>query len=115
MIVKPPPEIEYEDDGYYTAAEKALYEKPKPKPDNTQFIVNWKKGTLLGSGGFGKVYLGLDNETGAMFAVKEISLGGDVYQQSKEVFTYPLSFILLHVNYKYSPSCSSRALSKKWQ
>lgn len=62
-----------------------LYEKPKPKPDNSQFVVSWKKGTLLGSGGFGKVYLGLDNETGAMFAVKEISLGGDVYNQTKEV------------------------------
>lgn len=73
------------DDGYYTMAEKKLFEKPKPKPDNTQFIVNWKKGSLLGSGGFGKVYLGLDNDTGAMFAVKEISMGGDMQSESKEV------------------------------
>lgn len=93
--------MEYEDDGYYTAAEKVLYEKPKPKPDNTQFIVSWKKGTLLGSGGFGKVYLGLDNETGSMFAVKEISLGGDAYQQSKEVNLFFHLLLQLYISYLY--------------
>ena len=34
---------------------------------------DWKKSDLLGHGAFGKVYLGLDNESGALLAVKEIS------------------------------------------
>ena len=34
---------------------------------------DWKKSDLLGRGAFGKVYLGLDNETGALLAVKEVS------------------------------------------
>lgn len=44
------------------------------------------------------MYLGLDNETGAMFAVKEISLGGDVYQQSKEVTFITLLLPRVHRN-----------------
>ena len=34
---------------------------------------DWKKSDLLGRGAFGEVYLGLDNQTGALLAVKEIS------------------------------------------
>ena len=34
---------------------------------------DWKKSDLLGRGAFGEVYLGLDNESGALLAVKEIS------------------------------------------
>ncbi|EGD72178.1 STE/STE11/MEKK2 protein kinase [Salpingoeca rosetta] len=36
--------------------------------------VRWRKGKLLGSGAFGKVYLALDDGTGAEVAVKEVEL-----------------------------------------
>jgi len=38
---------------------------------------DWKKSDLLGRGAFGQVYLGLDNQTGALLAVKEISFTRD--------------------------------------
>ena len=36
---------------------------------------NWTCGDLLGQGAFGSVYLGLDNDTGRLMAVKQVSLG----------------------------------------
>lgn len=74
------------DDGYYSTKNKAIYhEKPKPKADYTETIVNWSKGGLLGSGGFGKVFLGFDNDNGTLFAVKVIALGADNHQHYKEL------------------------------
>ena len=35
---------------------------------------NWSKGELLGVGAYGKVYLGINNETGDFFATKEVLL-----------------------------------------
>ena len=39
----------------------------------------WRKGRLLGTGAFGKVYIALDDDTGAEYAVKVVDLvtGGD--------------------------------------
>ena len=45
---------------------------------------HWKKGTLLGQGAFGKVYLGMHTETGQLIAVKQVSLEG-VDSTSKQV------------------------------
>jgi serine/threonine protein kinase len=36
--------------------------------------VRWKRGELLGSGAFGRVYLGLNEEDGTLMAAKQISL-----------------------------------------
>lgn len=36
---------------------------------------NWSCGDLLGQGAFGSVYRGMDNETGTLMAVKQVSLG----------------------------------------
>jgi serine/threonine protein kinase len=36
----------------------------------------WQKGELIGQGSFGRVYLGLNTQTGEFIAVKEISFGG---------------------------------------
>ena len=33
--------------------------------------VNWTRGELIGAGAFGRVYLGLNNETGQLMAVKQ--------------------------------------------
>eukprot|EP01012_Entosiphon_sulcatum_P031998 TRINITY_DN40731_c0_g1_i1.p1 TRINITY_DN40731_c0_g1~~TRINITY_DN40731_c0_g1_i1.p1 ORF type:complete len:525 (+),score=79.93 TRINITY_DN40731_c0_g1_i1:43-1617(+) len=35
-------------------------------------IVSWSKGALIGQGGYGKVYLCINNATGGLFAVKDI-------------------------------------------
>eukprot|EP00798_Chlamydomonas_sp_ICE-L_P022851 gene22851-30025_t len=43
----------------------------------------WKKGDSLGQGSFGTVYLGLNNQTGELLAVKEVSMIDDG-PQSKE-------------------------------
>ena len=33
--------------------------------------VNWTRGELIGAGAFGRVYLGLNNQTGQLMAVKQ--------------------------------------------
>lgn len=38
-------------------------------------VLTWRKGALIGRGGVGKVYLALQPDTGALFAVKEVDLG----------------------------------------
>lgn len=35
--------------------------------------VNWERGELIGAGAFGRVYLGLNNDTGQLMAVKQVS------------------------------------------
>ena len=36
--------------------------------------VHWTKGELIGAGAFGRVYMGLNNETGQLMAVKQVTL-----------------------------------------
>eukprot|EP01105_Mastigella_eilhardi_P015736 TRINITY_DN35_c0_g2_i1.p1 TRINITY_DN35_c0_g2~~TRINITY_DN35_c0_g2_i1.p1 ORF type:complete len:350 (-),score=87.15 TRINITY_DN35_c0_g2_i1:1033-2082(-) len=62
-------------DGYYTPLESQIYECPQPKtPSDAFYSVRWQKGGLIGSGGFGKVYLGMNLDTAEFFAVKQIPL-----------------------------------------
>ena len=35
--------------------------------------VHWTRGELIGQGAFGKVYMGLNNETGQLMAVKQVA------------------------------------------
>jgi len=42
--------------------------------DANSIIINWKKGQKIGTGGFGDVYLGLNNDTGELFAVKQLEI-----------------------------------------
>ncbi|KAK9907344.1 hypothetical protein WJX75_001831 [Coccomyxa subellipsoidea] len=39
--------------------------------------VNWTRGELLGAGAFGRVYLGLNNDTGQLMAVKQVLISKD--------------------------------------
>ncbi|GFH28725.1 protein kinase domain-containing protein [Haematococcus lacustris] len=38
---------------------------------------NWTKGKLIGAGAFGRVFQGLDNDTGQIVAVKQVALTKD--------------------------------------
>jgi len=62
--------------------------------------INWKKGELLGSGAFGKVYLGLNLDTGELLAVKAvpIALDEDDEQTTSLVREISLMKVLFHEN-----------------
>ena len=45
------------------------------KEDQSTVPKNWSCGDLLGQGAFGSVYLGMDNDSGTLMAVKQVSLG----------------------------------------
>eukprot|EP00736_Rhodelphis_marinus_P011031 Rmarinus@m.12534 len=84
-----PEAIDYEtepDDEYYTETEKTILEKPRPqklKSDSTSLgdsmgkDIAWQQGEVLGVGAFGKVFLGLNDHTGALMAVKEVTVNAD--------------------------------------
>ena len=42
--------------------------------DSEERTIRWQRGELVGSGGFGRVYVGLDLDTGGMLAVKQIAI-----------------------------------------
>ena len=74
------------DDEYYTQDERQTIEKPKPTINNssidiTTTSIRWRKAERIGSGAYGNVYLGLNEETGELMGVKQIQL---TLQRSKE-------------------------------
>lgn len=77
-----PEEIDEANDTYFTAAEqenalqKFGFISSPGVPGEGQRRFNWQKGELLGVGAFGRVYMGLDTDTGQMLAVKQVTLGG---------------------------------------
>lgn len=50
-----------------------------------QTAANWKKGRVLGTGGFGQVYLWYDTDTGCEMAVKQVHVYCATEEVSKEV------------------------------
>jgi serine/threonine protein kinase len=46
-------------------------------------VKHWKRGQLLGSGSFGKVYAGLDQKTGTHIAVKQVRISVEPSKRSK--------------------------------
>eukprot|EP01137_Pigoraptor_chileana_P036033 Opistho-2@30957 len=50
-----------------------------------QSDIQWKKGYLLGRGAFGKVFCGLNKQTGELIAVKQIFLGGGQGNNKKDL------------------------------
>uniref|UniRef100_A0A7S3Y9E0 Protein kinase domain-containing protein n=1 Tax=Lotharella globosa TaxID=91324 RepID=A0A7S3Y9E0_9EUKA len=66
-----------DNDGYYTAEEKRRYEMTleiKQEDESFPEPIRWTRGELIGHGAFGKVYLGMNIESGSLMAVKEIAL-----------------------------------------
>ena len=62
--------------------EPKLYLESPSNLKRKQSIINWQKGQILGTGGFAKVYEGLNQDNGSLFAVKEINLN-NVNEKSK--------------------------------
>ena len=52
--------------------------------DDVNVHISWKKAGTLGEGTFGKVYLGIDEETGEFVAVREMRLAGGDLRESAE-------------------------------
>lgn len=77
-----PEEIDEAEDTYFSVAEQesalqkfGFISGPlQAEEDMRKF--NWQKGELLGVGAFGRVYMGLDTDTGQMLAVKQVTLAG---------------------------------------
>jgi serine/threonine protein kinase len=46
--------------------------------------IHWQKGALIGQGAFGKVYHGLDLDTGEIMAVKQVMLGPESKMREKK-------------------------------
>jgi hypothetical protein len=47
-------------------------------------IIKWEKGSLIGQGGFGKVYHALNTETGEIMAVKQVLVGPENKSRKKK-------------------------------
>lgn len=46
--------------------------------------LRWQRGELLGTGAFGRVFLGLNEDTGELLAVKEVLLSGSTMERAAE-------------------------------
>mmetsp|Transcript_65097 Transcript_65097/g.74804 ORF Transcript_65097/g.74804 Transcript_65097/m.74804 type:complete len:554 (+) Transcript_65097:222-1883(+) len=55
----------------------------------------WKKGELIGSGAYGKVYKSLELDTGKMVAIKEVALQGNMNQIQAEIASLKSEISLL--------------------
>ena len=48
-------------------------------------VMRWKKGAFLGKGAYGSVYVALNENTGELFAVKQVSLSETDAEETKRV------------------------------
>ncbi|KAJ4967164.1 hypothetical protein NE237_019013 [Protea cynaroides] len=60
--------------GATTTSQPASVHQATSKPETSSMISQWKKGKLIGRGTFGSVYVATNRETGALCAMKEVSL-----------------------------------------
>ena len=63
-----------------------------PKKRSTVKHKKWKKGDLIGAGSYGRVFMGLDTETGALLAIKELVFSPD---DAKEIQAMQLEIDLM--------------------
>lgn len=60
--------------GQESPAKAQLSASSTQSADKQALPVSWTMGELIGQGAFGSVYLGMDNETGQLMAVKQVSI-----------------------------------------
>mmetsp|Transcript_7745 Transcript_7745/g.20633 ORF Transcript_7745/g.20633 Transcript_7745/m.20633 type:complete len:601 (-) Transcript_7745:579-2381(-) len=67
------------------------------RPCGPSMPVSWKMGDSVGSGSFGNVYLGLNNDTGELLAIKSVSLmddsGNSQRQEALEQLEHEVSLL----------------------
>ena len=72
------------------------------KADMEEHEISWKRGNLIGCGAFGKVYVGLNNETGEFLAVKQIHVDPSSEETSRNIEEFRREVTILktlrHVN-----------------
>lgn len=51
--------------------------------------INWQIGEMVGAGAFGRVYLGLNNDTGQLMAVKQVKVTLDADTAVVSVIVWP--------------------------
>lgn len=56
-------------------------------------IVKWQSGGIIGEGGFGKVYLGMNADTGELMAVKQVPLGTEGNNQQIDALRREISLM----------------------
>lgn len=49
-----------------------VFSKPSPAKDSAPMI-RWRKGELIGCGAFGRVYMGMNLDSGELLAVKQVT------------------------------------------
>lgn len=65
----------------YSASEQLQPEQPEPETPTVPF--SWTKGELIGIGAFGRVFSALNNVTGELVAVKQVSFAKDEALQGR--------------------------------
>ena len=84
-------------DGSYSSAlnggsSPSNFPPSTPRKRSTVKHNKWKKGDLIGAGSYGRVFMGLDTETGALLAIKELVFSPD---DAKEIQAMQLEIDLM--------------------
>eukprot|EP00727_Mastigamoeba_balamuthi_P012148 m51a1_g7556 putative mitogen-activated protein kinase kinase kinase 3-like (668) ;mRNA; f:108941-111295 len=101
------------DDGYYTPAEAKMFEVMLGRPSEQAMMslsIRWQKGSLIGSGAFGSVYLGMNIETTELMAVKQIPFSSNS-ETTKEVEMFKARNEHTDTQTRRNPGCENRAES----
>ncbi|KAH0570031.1 Kinase, STE STE11 [Spironucleus salmonicida] len=65
-----------------TLPQKLSFQLPKPR----KFPIKYIEGQILGTGAFGKVYSGIDQETGNLLAIKHLNIQFIKQEQKQEIY-----------------------------
>ncbi|XVE62995.1 hypothetical protein DITRI_Ditri06bG0164400 [Diplodiscus trichospermus] len=61
-----------------------VFSKPSsPSPSPPHPTIRWRKGELIGSGAFGRVYMGMNLDSGELLAVKEVLIAANTASKEK--------------------------------
>ncbi len=66
------------------SGQPAQLDSGRATPAGQSAPLRWQRGELLGTGAFGRVFLGLNEDTGELLAVKEVALSGSTMEKAAE-------------------------------